>query len=196
MVIIGENLSMQEQRISYGSGRMAIADAVISFVAREGLSKLTHRSLAAEAQVSHGSVRYHFKTVNAAIEAGLQRAYESSGGIWDRPNSLRAVLEGVAVSTDDVTAFLMEVILESRRQPALRGVVSRLYEGYRTQTREALNQVGLPSDDDFVDLLLAFSDGVAYQVTAVGPSQVPVAQRQVRRLFDLLQLQSSADATD
>ncbi|ANY05253.1 TetR/AcrR family transcriptional regulator [Pseudonocardia sp. HH130630-07] len=54
--------------------RARIADAAIRVVADKGLPGLTHRAVAAVAEVPVGSTTYHFTTLEDLLEAALQEA--------------------------------------------------------------------------------------------------------------------------
>ncbi|MGW0735591.1 TetR/AcrR family transcriptional regulator [Streptomyces sp. NPDC002851] len=58
--------------------RDRIADAAISLVAEEGITALSHRRVAAAAQVPLGSTTYHFSTLDALVAAAFDKAAERS----------------------------------------------------------------------------------------------------------------------
>jgi TetR/AcrR family transcriptional regulator, regulator of biofilm formation and stress response len=68
--------------------REAIVQAAVRIVAREGVSAVTHRRLAAEADVSLSSTTWHFATKNDILEAALRwtahREVARIGAIADR----------------------------------------------------------------------------------------------------------------
>ena len=65
-------------RVAYGTGRQALLEAAIQVVAAEGLRGLTYRSGAAEAGVSHASVRYHFGDWSTLVEEALTYCLDRS----------------------------------------------------------------------------------------------------------------------
>src|SRR4051794_41760887 len=56
--------------------RRRIIDAAIRVVGAKGLAGLSHRSVAAEADVPLGSTTYHFKTLDELMVAALRQANE------------------------------------------------------------------------------------------------------------------------
>lgn len=56
--------------------RQRITDAAIRVVGEKGLAGLSHRSVAAEADVPLGSTTYHFKTLDELMVAALRQANE------------------------------------------------------------------------------------------------------------------------
>ncbi|BBX72701.1 DNA-binding transcriptional regulator [Mycobacterium shinjukuense] len=64
--------------------RQAIVEAAGRVIAREGLGKLTHRRVAAEANVPVGSTTYYFNDLGALREAALAQAATASAGYLER----------------------------------------------------------------------------------------------------------------
>lgn len=60
------------------SRRERIAKAAIAVVARRGVQGLTHRAVAAEAEVPLGSTTYHFATLDDLISVALRDAAETN----------------------------------------------------------------------------------------------------------------------
>lgn len=56
--------------------RQRIIDAAIRVVGARGLAGLSHRTVAAEADVPLGSTTYHFKTLDELMVAALRQANE------------------------------------------------------------------------------------------------------------------------
>ncbi|MEV6184378.1 TetR family transcriptional regulator, partial [Streptomyces sp. NPDC052015] len=56
--------------------RQRIIDAAIRVVGDKGIAGLSHRSVAAEADVPLGSTTYHFKTLDDLMVAALRQANE------------------------------------------------------------------------------------------------------------------------
>lgn len=56
--------------------RQRIIDAAIRVVGAKGIAGLSHRSVAAEADVPLGSTTYHFKTLDELMVAALRQANE------------------------------------------------------------------------------------------------------------------------
>lgn len=179
-------------RLPYGQGRTALVDASIRLVAREGLGRLTYRSLTAEAGVSQGSLRHHFADLDAVLEAGLERCFQ----IWSRrlPTpiaSIQDIFDGLFVlirERPDAIAFQVEVFLGARHNRALRDLAVRHETAYRSEIRAALAQSHLPTDPELVDMLVYLAEGVAYRQVVFGGEVCPPDRdaRVVNRMFALL----------
>jgi DNA-binding transcriptional regulator YbjK len=67
-------------RLARGAARRTLLlDAAVRVVARDGSGSLTHRAVAAEAQVSIASVTYHFPSIGELRRETLQHAGSSIG---------------------------------------------------------------------------------------------------------------------
>lgn len=91
--------------------RQRIIDAAIRVVGAKGIAGLSHRSVAAEADVPLGSTTYHFKTLDELMVAALRQANEafakviaSRGGLEDPRTDLAGELAGWMGSGSRVTA--------------------------------------------------------------------------------------------
>ncbi|MFI8632379.1 TetR/AcrR family transcriptional regulator [Microbacterium sp. NPDC077663] len=176
-------------RIPYGEGRQILIEAVIRLVARDGLSRLTTRSLTAEAGVSQGSLQHHFPTMPDILGAALEHCVSITLSHVGRPTSIASVfdeLEGAFRSYPEESAFQTEVFLEARRHPALLEVVTRHQEAYSDNLRTIIADLGLNPDEELVQLLMAFGDGIAYEYAMVGPAQLPRIEQQVSAMRRLL----------
>ena len=174
----------------YGEGRTALLAAAVHVGATQGLRHLTYRSVAAEAGVAHGLVAHHFGTRDALIEEALQYSLEHGvASLSSAPGSgdVEALFVGVQTwfeqETDDAV-FQYELILESRRRPALRPHVERLYQAYREALRTELQACGLPDDPDLVHLVFAALDGLVFQQVCL--SETVATEGALERLRGLL----------
>lgn len=82
--------------------RRRIIEAAIRVVGRSGIAGLSHRSVAAEADVPLGSTTYHFKTLDELLVAALRQTNEgfakavaSHGGLEDPRTDLATELAGL-----------------------------------------------------------------------------------------------------
>ena len=162
--------------VTYGTGKKALLDAAIRVVAAEGLRGLTYRSVAAEAGVTHGSVRYHFGDWTRLLEAAVSHSVErniagseliaADGDFGEFARSLATLVE----TEPDVQAFQYELALESRRRPELRPIIDRMYESYRSAVRETLLCNGI-DDEPFVQMVCAALDGLVFQQSVFGDAE-------------------------
>lgn len=157
-------------RLTYGTGRQALLEAAVRVVSAEGLRGLTYRSLAAEAGVSHASVRYHFGDWSTMLEEALTYCLDRSTS-----NAVLAStgpnFEGFAESLIDMVtqepelqAFQYELQLESRRRPELRKLVARVSDTYRELVVGELASNGL-DDPDLAEAVYMALDGLVFHQT-------------------------------
>ncbi|MEU1164859.1 TetR family transcriptional regulator [Streptomyces sp. NPDC005921] len=152
--------------------RQRIIEAAIRVVGEKGLAGLSHRSVAAAADVPLGSTTYHFKTLDELIVAALRQASEgfakvvaSRGGLEDPRADLATELAGLMGEwlAGDRTGVELEyeLYLAALRRPALRPVAAEWAEDLaarlarRTDTRTAR-------------ALVALMDGICLQVLLTG----------------------------
>ncbi|MFF3905476.1 TetR/AcrR family transcriptional regulator [Streptomyces sp. NPDC001848] len=153
--------------------RRRIIDAAIRVVGEKGIAGLSHRSVAAEADVPLGSTTYHFKTLDELMVAALRQANEGfakalaeSGLLEDgRERDLAADLAralGEWLNGDRTSVELeYELYLAALRRPALRPVAAEWTE----QTAESLAR---RTDPATARALLALLDGICLQVLLTG----------------------------
>ncbi|WP_030974662.1 MULTISPECIES: TetR/AcrR family transcriptional regulator [unclassified Streptomyces] len=152
--------------------RGRIIDAAIRVVGAKGIAGLSHRSVAAEADVPLGSTTYHFASLDELLIAALRRSNE---------NFARAMRESEALLAPDADlaeelARLLgewfsggrgrpeleyELYLAALRRPALRPVAAEWTDG----TAELL---GGRTDPATARALTALMDGICLQVLLTG----------------------------
>ncbi|MER7811150.1 TetR family transcriptional regulator [Streptomyces sp900116325] len=152
--------------------RGRIIDAAIRVVGARGIAGLSHRSVAAEADVPLGSTTYHFASLDDLLIAALRRSNE---------NFARAMRESEALLAPDADlaeelARLLgewfsggrgrpeleyELYLAALRRPALRPVAAEWTDG----TSEMLAG---RTDPATARALTALMDGICLQVLLTG----------------------------
>ncbi|KOV69775.1 TetR/AcrR family transcriptional regulator [Streptomyces sp. MMG1121] len=153
--------------------RRRIIDAAIRVVGRDGIAGLSHRSVAAEADVPLGSTTYHFATLEELMVAALRQANEGfatvlaerlpEGGQGDLAAELAAVL-GAWMGGDRTGVELeYELYLAALRRPALRPVAAEW-------TEDAAALLARRTDPVTARALLALMDGICLQVLLTGGS--------------------------
>ncbi|MBS1878888.1 MAG: TetR/AcrR family transcriptional regulator [Actinobacteria bacterium] len=134
---------------SSAAGRLALLDATVRVVARDGLDGVSYRSVAAEAGTTPGLVFYHFGSrealiLEAAVRAG-RRAVANALPI-DESDGFDNFLDGLAVSAERDLAdhvFQYEMAFNARRRPELAEQMRDLYAFYCAETARVLEAVGL-----------------------------------------------------
>ncbi|MFG2548990.1 TetR/AcrR family transcriptional regulator [Streptomyces sp. NPDC048581] len=148
--------------------RQRIIDAAIRVVGEKGIAGLSHRTVAAEADVPLGSTTYHFKTLDDLLVAALRQANEgfakvlaSRGGLEDPEADLAAELAGWMGEwlAGDRTGVELEyeLYLAALRRPALRAVADEW-------ARDLAERLSRRTDPVTARALVALLDGICLQV--------------------------------
>ncbi|MGW1784740.1 TetR/AcrR family transcriptional regulator [Streptomyces sp. NPDC002143] len=148
--------------------RQRIIDAAIRVVGEKGLSGLSHRSVAAEADVPLGSTTYHFATLDELMIAALRQANEgfakvvaARGGLADPSVDLPVELAGWLGEwlAGDRTGVELEyeLYLAALRRPALRPVAAEWAD-------DLIALLVRRTDPLTARALVALMDGICLQV--------------------------------
>ncbi len=148
--------------------RQRIIDAAIRVVGATGIAGLSHRTIAAEADVPLGSTTYHFATLDELLVAALRQAGEGftrllaahpalSDPHADLPAALARVL-GAWLGGDRTGVELeYELYLAALRRPVLRPVAA--------EWSEAVEALLTPRTDAVTArAVVAVLDGICLQV--------------------------------
>ncbi|KUJ34199.1 HTH-type transcriptional regulator RcdA [Streptomyces sp. MBT84] len=151
--------------------RQRIIDAAIRVVGERGIAGLSHRSVAAEADVPLGSTTYHFATLDELMVAALRQTNEgfakalAASGLEDAEGDLAADLAralGTWLGGDRTGVELeYELYLAALRRPALRPVAAEW-------TEETAERLARRTDPVTARALLALMDGICLQVLLTG----------------------------
>jgi DNA-binding transcriptional regulator YbjK len=96
--------------------RTLVLDAAVRVVAGRGSSALTHRSAAAEAEVSIASVGYHFPSISELRRETLQHAGSSIG--FELVDLLQSVSSSIDDTPEVCAAFAIRLVSERRIETA------------------------------------------------------------------------------
>ncbi|MFE0250435.1 TetR/AcrR family transcriptional regulator [Streptomyces sp. NPDC059010] len=152
--------------------RQRIIDAAIRVVGEKGIAGLSHRTVAADADVPLGSTTYHFKTLDDLLVAALRQASEgfakvvaSRGGLEDPDADLAAELAGWLGEwlAGDRTGVELEyeLYLAALRRPALRPVAAEW-------AQDLADLLSHRTDAVTARALVALMDGICLQVLLAG----------------------------
>lgn len=179
---------------SEAAGRLALLDATVQVVARDGLDGVSYRSVAEEAGTTAGLVFYHFGSRESLILEAATRA------------GRRAVAHAIPVGEDDdldtflddlsLTAerdlsdhvFQYEMAFNSRRRPEVAERMAELYAFYGEETERALAALA-PGEVSpaLARLIFAAIDGlVLQQVVFDEPARTEGGVRALRRALGAL----------
>ncbi|MFF1395441.1 TetR/AcrR family transcriptional regulator [Streptomyces sp. NPDC058287] len=148
--------------------RQRIIDAAIRVVGEKGIGGLSHRSVAAEADVPLGSTTYHFKTLDELLVAALRQANEgfakalAGSAVFEAPRArlaagLAAVLGEWLAGERTGVELEYELYLAALRRPALRPVAAEWGEG-------VADELARHTDPVTARALVALMDGICLQV--------------------------------
>ncbi|BAG22434.1 TetR/AcrR family transcriptional regulator [Streptomyces griseus] len=191
----------------YDPGRRErIVDAALRVIAADGIAGLSHRTVAAEADVPLGSTTYHFGSLDELLVAALRRyndnfvrelrgsqALAGPGGVSgptgpagpDGP-------AGPAGLAEELTRLLgrwfagergaieleYELYLAALRRPVLRPVAAEW-------TEEAVELLSRRTDRETARALVALMDGVCLQVLLTGGAfDAPRTREMLGRIVD------------
>ncbi|GAA0903740.1 TetR/AcrR family transcriptional regulator [Streptomyces thermoalcalitolerans] len=165
--------------------RQRIIDAAIRVVGTKGLAGLSHRSVAAEADVPLGSTTYHFSTLDELMVAALRQLNEgfatmiaACGGLDDPRTDLAEELAGWMgewLSGDRTGVELeYELYLAALRRPALRPVAAEWAE-------ELASLLSRRTDPVTARALVALMDGICLQVLLTGTPYDETWAREILR---------------
>ncbi|MER5180648.1 TetR family transcriptional regulator [Streptomyces sp. NPDC002896] len=152
--------------------RQRIIDAAIRVVGDKGIAGLSHRSVAAEADVPLGSTTYHFKTLDELMVAALRQANEgfakvvrSRGALEDRRIDLAGELAGLMgewlAGERTGVELEYELYLAALRRPALRPVAAEWCQ-------DLADLIADRTDPVTARALVALMDGICLQVLLTG----------------------------
>jgi DNA-binding transcriptional regulator YbjK len=148
--------------------RQRIIDAAIQVVGKSGIAGLSHRTVAAEADVPLGSTTYHFASLDELLVAALRQANEGfaaavrkSGALVDPAADLaeelaRVMGEWLAGERTGVE-LEYELYLAALRRPALRPIAAEWCQ-------ELAEILARRTDPVTARALVALMDGICLQV--------------------------------
>ncbi|MFE7841571.1 TetR/AcrR family transcriptional regulator [Streptomyces sp. NPDC057474] len=152
--------------------RQRIIDAAIRVVGERGIAGLSHRTVAAEADVPLGSTTYHFKTLDDLMVAALRQANEGFAKTVAAREALRdpgtdlaaelAALGGEWFAGDRTGLEVeYELYLAALRRPALRPVADEWGRAFA-------DCLARRTDPVTARALVALIDGICLQVLLTG----------------------------
>lgn len=165
--------------------RQRIIDAAIRVVGRSGIAGLSHRTVAAEADVPLGSTTYHFASLDELLVAALRQANEGfaaavreSDALVDPGSDLArelARLVGEWLGGERTGVELeYELYLAALRRPSLRPVAAEWADG-------VAESLARRSDPATARALVALMDGICLQVLL---TDAPYDEDYAREMLD------------
>ena len=180
----------RNRRVAHGHGREALCRALVRIVARDGLRRVTFRSVAAEAGVTHGLATYHFRTREAMISEALswavRHAIDESRIAHEAADlsDFAAALPVLIHDRPEDAIFMDELVLQSLRRPELLADVQAMYERFIDAVRGSLVRFGISDDPAVARVVFAALDGlVKQQLIYRDPARTGAALAALRRLL-------------
>ncbi|GAA1576666.1 TetR/AcrR family transcriptional regulator [Streptomyces globosus] len=162
--------------------RQRIIDAVLRIIGAEGIAALSNRRIAKEAQVSLGSVTYHFTTQHELLRESLLHfvAQETQHFTELAENCARAegldvagaaemvqtVAGGTAFDSRHIAPF--ELYIEAGRDERLRAAAAECFAAYDSLALGILRRLGLPDPERLAGAVVAMVFGQQLRRLATG----------------------------
>ncbi|MFE3829478.1 TetR/AcrR family transcriptional regulator [Streptomyces sp. NPDC059092] len=148
--------------------RQRIIDAALRVVGRAGIAGLSHRTVAAEADVPLGSTTYHFASLDELLIAALRQANEGFADVVRKSGALADPACDIAAELARITGEWLagdrtgveleyELYLAALRRPALRPVAAEWCGAVVEPLAERIDPVTARA-------LAALLDGICLQV--------------------------------
>jgi AcrR family transcriptional regulator len=174
------------------STRERLLRAVIDIAGLEGVHTVTHRSVAARANVAHGLVRHYFGTRQAMLAEALQlAAREDIDDVRLATDDAGSFAEGLASPNDEVwprRALQFELAVNGIRGTVDVALARESYDGYLAEIGKTLAALGVQDPDgSWAAVFLAMLDGLVLQHGLFdSASRTEAALDRVRHLLRML----------
>jgi DNA-binding transcriptional regulator YbjK len=184
------------------TARERMLRATLELIGEQGAGGVTNRAVAARAEVSLGSLTYHFASQTDLLREALlifvtreaERLERLADDLGDTPLALDEVAAAVqaiiqSANRNEELAQL-ELYLQAARDENLRDVAARAYAAYDHAARTVLVALGVADPEPLVPALIALVDGFELRRLALGTPAADPA------LADALVALVRADASD
>jgi DNA-binding transcriptional regulator YbjK len=161
--------------------RERILRTTLELIGREGITAVTNRRVAAEAEVSLGSLTYHFETqVGLVRESLLLYVGEEVARLEQIADDLRRRHPGVEQVANEVERIVREsplrmqqlaeteLHLRTARDPELQDASRRCFEAYEAVAEAGLAQLRIPNADRHARSIVALMYGLALRRLGTG----------------------------
>ena len=153
--------------------RDAVLDAAISLIGESGLGAVTHRAVAARAELPLATTSYFFASIDDLLVEAMRRVADNAiadleataAQVAAEPREPREAMdEFVAVllaEPEAATVAQFETYLEAARRPELRPEVERVLDAFEELVRATLESLGAPAPRNAARAFVALADGFA-----------------------------------
>jgi len=165
-----------------------ILDVTLDVIAVHGVAGTTHRLIAAAADVSPGSLTYHFSSLDDLLQQAFQRHAEQQATLYERHfdcvytrlqlvEAVTSLILGSQGSSDRDWLVTYELYLAALRNPPLRVITER----WMGRSREVLQRYLDPVTARGVDALI---EGlIMHMMLSTRPVSRPETRGHVERLL-------------
>jgi AcrR family transcriptional regulator len=170
--------------------RQAIIEAVVRLAGRDGFDALTYRAVAQEAGVSHGLVRYHFGSLDAAVDEALHWTVDEAiarspltGS--DDLDSFAASLSRLVAESPEHVAFQWGLVLHAQRRPEVIDAIREFQDRYVTEIQAQLERFGFPSERTLARTVFAALNGIVLaQLVSGDPAETDAEIAVLREMLE------------
>ena len=175
--------------------RTRLLDAAIHVASTEGLDKVTYRSVAAQAGLSHSLVRFYFGTGTQMLAEALERAdqLDAHESRLHSESIDQFGLDFVDVVSSERTRGMLQYdyLLRAVRGGVPLDRVQALYTFYLDEVGATLNNVGINDDGSIAALIFAAIDGLVLQHAVYqSDERTDLVLDRIRDVLRLLQRQA------
>lgn len=155
-----------------------IADAAVRVIAREGIAGLSHRAVAAEADVPLGSTTYHYKSLDELLVAALRLVNDA----WlARFTAWAEAVHPDAELAEELAALVTSTLTEHRAQAELEYELyfaGLRHESVRPLAAECIDAMvavlrRLVPDEERARAVIGLLDGTLLQLVLTGRTPDP-----------------------
>lgn len=163
------------------SVRDRIIASTLHLIGTDGIAGITNRRIAAHANVSLGSITYHFPSQSDLLRSALttfvteettrlREIAESHRGqgvtLAEAAGFAERVAEDLSFSAERIAPF--ELYVQAGRDPELRTAADRCWAAYDELTVAILTELGLPNPESVAPTLVATIAGLQLRRLSTG----------------------------
>ena len=159
--------------------RDAILQAALRVIAEQGVAAVTHRAVAAEADVPLASTTYYFESLDELLEGALfmfvnaetERLAVVAEGLEGTELQPLEAAQLFRAELEDGSVAQFELYLEASRRPRLREVARQCLDLYAAIAESALRATGAEHPEAYARGFVALFDGYGLHRIAGGGDQ-------------------------
>ncbi|HEY2631653.1 MAG TPA: TetR family transcriptional regulator [Solirubrobacteraceae bacterium] len=191
------------------SARERMLRATLTLIASGGIAAVTNRRVAATAEVSLGSLTYHFDTQTQLLRESLllyveeettRREQIAVALAREKPGveQLAQTIEQLAAIPSEIPRQIaeLELHLHAARDPELRDASRRCFQAHEQIAAAALTALGIPHGERHAPTVVALMTGLAVRRLAGGGHDAQGTSEALLLLVRGLHPQGDAPAAD